>query len=357
MQNKGAIRVFAIALFIVCIYQLSFTLVTRKVEKDAEKYASTDSSLRANYLDSISSEVVYNILVRKYTYKECKEREINLGLDLKGGMNVTLEISVVEMILSLSNFSRDTTFNQAIALATQYQKQSREDFVTLFGRAFEEIDPNGKLAAIFATREMRGRIDYNSSNEDVLKVIREETNGAISNSFNVLRSRIDRFGVVQPNIQRLETQGRILIELPGVKEPERVRKLLQGTASLEFWETYESSEIFPAFQEANKKLKEILDAEKALATNETPGTPVTAGEGNPLLDQLAGNDQKTGDQAVPGAAEDTTLSLLDQIAGEEATGGDSTNLSLAQFIEENPLLGILQPYVTRNGQFVPGSRI
>ena len=359
MQNKGAIRVFAIALILVCIYQLSFTIVTRKVERDAGKYANNDSSLKANYLDSISSEVVYNILVRKYTYKECKGREINMGLDLKGGMNVTLEVSVVEMIQSLSNYSRDTTFNQAIALAREYQKTSREDFVTLFGRAFEEIDPNGKMAAIFATREMRGRIDYNSTNEDVLKVIREETESAINNSFNVLRSRIDRFGVVQPNIQRLETQGRILIELPGVKEPERVRKLLQGTASLEFWETYESSEIFPFFQEANTKLKEILDAEQALGIDKIAETQGATGEANPLLDELARGDQAQGEEVTPRAAADTTqgeLSLLDQISGEAATS-DSANMSLNQFIEENPLLGILQPYVTRNGQFVPGSRV
>jgi SecD/SecF fusion protein len=359
MQNKGAIRVFTIALFLVCIYQLSFTLVTRKVEKDAIQYASGDSALQADYLDSISSEVVYNILVRKYTYKECKEREINLGLDLKGGMNVTLEVSVVEMIRSLANYSMDTTFNQAINLAREYQKDSQEDFVTLFGRAFEDIDPNGRLAAIFSTREMRGRIDYNSTNEDVLKVITEETEGAINNSFNVLRSRIDRFGVVQPNIQRLETRGRILIELPGVKEPERVRKLLQGTASLEFWETYESSDFFTYMQEANTKLKEILDAEAALRRDETGGEPETTGEENPFLEQLSQSSQEPGEETSPGEPGDTTeeeISLLDQISGEEAAT-DSTALSLDEFIKENPLLGILQPYVTRNGQFVPGSRI
>jgi len=360
MQNKGAIRVFTIALFIVCIYQLSFTVMTRKVERDAEKYAHNDSSLRASYLDSVSSQVVYNILVRKYTYKECKEREMNLGLDLKGGMNVTLEVSVMDMIKSLSNYSRDTTFNKALALAKEREKLSQEDFVTLFGRAFEEIDPNGRLSAIFATREMRGRIDYNSSNEDVLKVIRQETEGAVTNSFNVLRNRIDRFGVVQPNIQKLATQGRILIELPGIKEPERVRKMLQGTASLEFWETYESSDVFPYFQEANKKLKDILDAEKAQGGAVTAETKRATGQENPLLGEIARKEQVTGKDTANAAITDTSqgaLSLLDQISSGEAAKTDSTNLTLAQFIEENPLLGILQPYVTRNGQFVPGSRI
>lgn len=148
---------FAIALAVVCVYQLSFTFVCRKVERDAIEYAGTDSTKVTNYLDSIANEVVYNILVRKYTYRECQEREINLGLDLKGGMNVTLEVSMIDMIRSLSNYSTDTTFKRAIALAREYQKDSQEDFVTLFGRSFEEIDPNAQLAAIFATRELRGK--------------------------------------------------------------------------------------------------------------------------------------------------------------------------------------------------------
>ncbi len=359
MQNKGAVRLFAIALTIVCLYQLSFTLVSRRVEKNAVEYAAGDSTLEANYLDSISNQVVYNILVRKYTYRECKEREINLGLDLKGGMNVTLEVSMIDMIRSLSNYNTDTTFNQAIALARENQKNSQEDFITLFGRAFEEIDPNGRLAAIFATRELRGEIDFNSTNEQVLRVIRAQTEGAMDNAFNVLRNRIDRFGVVQPNIQRLETQGRILVELPGVKEPERVRKLLQGTASLEFWETYENAEIFPYLEDANVRLKEVLDAEKALresaqardlAAAETTAEPAED-EISPLLAEM----EQPGEE--PGAAvEDEGLSLLDQIAAD-SLGADSTALTLDAFVEENPLLGILQPNVTRQGQFVPGAGV
>ncbi len=359
MQNKGAIRILAIALAIVCVYQLSFTIVTNKVERDAEQYAGDDNEAYQTYIDSISSEVVYNILVRKYTYKECKEREINLGLDLKGGMNVTLEVSMVEMIRSLSNYSTDTTFNKAIALAREYQKESQEDFVTLFGRAFEEIDPNARLAAIFATRELRGRIDFNSTNEEVLRVIRSETEGAMDNAFNVLRNRIDRFGVVQPNIQRLETQGRILVELPGVKEPERVRKLLQGTASLEFWETYENSEIFPYLQEANTRLGEILDAEEALKSMEEmpeDTSDVSVEEESPLLDLLS--DSST-EQPAGTETEDTTekeISLLEQLEADSLME-DTTAQTLEGFIKENPLLGILQPNVTRNGEFVPGAGV
>ncbi len=355
MQNKGAVRLFAIALAVVCAYQLSFTFVTRKVEKDAVEYAAGDSLREANYLDSISSQVVYNILVRKYTYRECKEREINMGLDLKGGMNVTLEVSMIDMIRSLSNYSTDTTFNQAIALAREYQRSSQEDFITLFGRAFEEIDPNGRLAAIFATRELRGEIDFNSTNEEVLRVIRAQTEGAMDNAFNVLRNRIDRFGVVQPNIQMLETQGRILVELPGVKEPERVRKLLQGTANLEFWETYENSEIFPYLEEANQRLREVLEAEKALQAKKEEGSQVEeetgAGEEevSPLLAEMEQPEPEAG-------SEEEELSLLDQIAAD-SLGADTTALTLDAFIEQNPLLGILQPNVTRQGQFVPGAGV
>ena len=365
MQNRGAIRFFAIALAIVCVYQLSFTFVAGKVERDAAEYAGGDSTRYESYLDSISTEVVYNILVRKYTYKECREREINLGLDLKGGMNVTLEVSMVDMIRSLSNYNMDTTFNQAIRLAQQYQTESQEDFITLFGRAFEEIDPNGRLAAIFATRELRGRIDYNSTNEEVLRVIRAETEGAMDNAFNVLRNRIDRFGVVQPNIQRLETQGRVLVELPGVKEQERVRKLLQGTAQLEFWETYDNSEIFPYVQEANTKVKEILDAQEALA--ETTGTEPageeteTTGEGDNALLEAMTDAEDSGDQLLAEIeGDDTTdqeLSLLDQLEADSLLDDTTANLTLNQFIEENPLLGILQPNVTQQGQFVPGAGI
>lgn len=272
MQNKGAIRLFAILLALVSLYQLIFTFHTREVEKQAEEYAlkrgGSDPNLisqyRFNYLDSMKNEVVYNFLfgLRKYTYQECKEREINFGLDLKGGMNLILEIKVEDIIKALSNYSQDETFHEALKLAREREKNSTEDFITLFGEAFEEIAPEGRLAAIFNTVELRGKVDYNSTNEEVLQVIREEAKGAIDNAFNILRTRIDRFGVTQPNIQRLAQTGRILIELPGVGDPERVKSLLQGTANLEFWETYNQEEIFESLIEANRVTTELLEAEK-----------------------------------------------------------------------------------------------
>jgi len=356
MQNKGAITILAIALSLVCIYQLSFTFVTWKVERDADRHSKGDALVKTAYLDSVSSEAVYNVLVRKYTYKECKEREMNLGLDLKGGMNVTLEISMVDMLKSLSNYSNDSTFVKAIKLAREYQKSSQEDFITLFGRAFEDIDPNGKLAAIFATRELRGKIDYNSTNAEVLRVIRSETDGAMDNAFNVLRNRIDRFGVVQPNIQRLQTQGRILVELPGIKEPERVRKLLQGTASLEFWETYNNADVFPYMQNANVRIREILAAEQNLKSTEQ-GTEVATGEEG--QEQKAASDLFAANQKNEKPGTDTTageVSLLEQLQAD-SLASDTTAKTIEGFTKENPLFGILQPNVTRNGQFVPGAGV
>ncbi|MDR1119510.1 MAG: protein translocase subunit SecDF, partial [Dysgonamonadaceae bacterium] len=240
MRNKGIIRTFAIAMALVCLYQLLFTWKTWTIEKDAKKYAGGDYDQEAQYMDSISNMAVYNFMgLRKYTYKECKEREINLGLDLKGGMNVILEVSVADVVKALANPDPNPIFQQALSRATQMQANSQDDYITLFGRAFREIDPNAQLAAIFRTPELGNKISFEASNDEVLRVLRSESNSAIDNAFNIIRTRIDRFGVVQPNIQQLETKGRILVELPGVKEPERVRKLLQGSANLEFWETYE----------------------------------------------------------------------------------------------------------------------
>jgi len=281
MQNKGAIRFIAIALALVCVYQLSFTLVTKRVEKKASKYAlvgnEVDKKKESHYLDSVSTETVYNFLwVRKYNYKECKEREINLGLDLKGGMNVMLEVSVTDLVRVLSGNSKDSAFIKAMDVAMKMP--GSEHFIDKFGKAFQQVAPNARLASIFGTQELRGRVNFDSSNEDVLKVLKEEAENAIDNSFNILRNRIDKFGVAQPNIQRMENSGLIVIELPGVKEPERVRKLLQGTASLEFWETYEFADVYSSFIAANSKLAEIQAAtapEKETVT-ESKTTDLTA---------------------------------------------------------------------------------
>jgi len=253
MQNKGLVRLFAVALTLVCIFYLSFSVVTNSYNKKAKEYALGDKMKEFNYLDSIASEKVW----LGYTLKECREKEINLGLDLKGGMNVTLEVSVSDIIRSLSDFNTSPNFNQALNLATERQKtNSQVAYIDLFVQAYTELDPQAKLATVFSTFELKDKISLTTSNSEVVKVLKTEVEGAIANSFNVLRQRIDRFGVVQPNIQKLGN-GRILIELPGIKEPERVRKLLQGSANLEFWETYDLNEIINNIGEANKVLASL----------------------------------------------------------------------------------------------------
>jgi SecD/SecF fusion protein len=264
MQNKGAIRLFAILLALVSLYQLSFTYVTKKVEKEAKESPQGEQA----YLDSVKNMPVYNFLfgLRKYTYQECKEREINFGLDLKGGMNLILEVKVSDVIRALSNYNTDPIFQKALKLAEEREKTSNKDFVTLFGEAFQELDPNAQLSTIFNTVALKGQVNYNSTNEEVLAVIRKETQSAIDNAFNILRTRIDKFGVTQPNIQRLEKAGRVLIELPGIKDPQRVRKLLQGTASLEFWETYNNGEVYNYLVKANAETLKIDAATKKSKT-------------------------------------------------------------------------------------------
>lgn len=305
MRNKGAITLVAILLALVCLYQLSFTFVTARIEKKATEFAKGDPKLKLYYKDSLAGEPVYNFLgLKKYTYRECQEREFNLGLDLKGGMNVTLEVSVVDLIRSLSNNSTDPTFLKALETARRQSVTSQDDFVTLFGRAFEEADPNARLAAIFNTIQLRDRVTYTSTNADVLDVLKAETNIAISNSVKILRARIDQFGVAQPNFQELSTAGRVLIELPGIKDPERVRKLLQVSAKLEFWETYENSEIWPFLNDANTRMKELQAAEtsadttavKPAATDTTAAVSDTT-KTNTLLDQLQKDTTKVDEAA------------------------------------------------------------
>jgi SecD/SecF fusion protein len=313
MQNKGAIRLFAILLALVSLYQLIFTYQTRHVESQAREYAEKrgedDPTLvgdyKFQYLDSMKNEVVYNFLfgLRKYTYQECKEREINFGLDLKGGMNLILEIRVSDIVRALSNYNQDESFNKALKLAREREKNSTQDFITLFGKAFEEIAPEGKLAAIFNTVELRDQVDYNSTNDDVLKVIRKEAKSAIDNAFNILRTRIDRFGVTQPNIQRLEQAGRILVELPGISDPERVRSLLQGTANLEFWETYNQEEIFKSLMKINQLTAELsaLKKDKVDTANVEQDVQVQTQQKDEtdvaLLDELESDSTQIEDEA------------------------------------------------------------
>ncbi|QZT35692.1 protein translocase subunit SecDF [Halosquirtibacter xylanolyticus] len=321
MQNKGAIKLFTILVALVCLYQLSFTFRAKQVENDARDYANGDVTKERFYLDSISGQPVYNLGFKNFTYKEVKEQEINLGLDLKGGMNVTLEVSVPEIVKSLSNNSSNKDFIAAMDKAVADQKDSQDDFVTLFGRAFNEVAPGKKLAPIFSTMELRDKVKFNDTNEQVIKVIDEETDNAISNSFNILRSRIDRFGVAQPNIQQLQTKGRILVELPGIKDPERVRKLLQGTAKLEFWETYANAEVAPILGQLNQRLYEYNEANAPKEEKEAKAEEK--------------KETKEGDLV-------------------EALKNDSTQTDMEDMAKRAPLFRILNPMISQTGQAYPG---
>src|SRR5450759_4894371 len=336
MQNKAAIIVLAIALGLVSIYQLSFTGATYKVKKEAKVYANGDLEKETQYLDSISTLPKEKWSFLGNTFKECQKKELNLGLDLKGGMNVILEVSVEDILKALSNYNPDKTFNLALARAKELQKASQSDYLTLFGKAFQELDPNAKLASIFGTIELKDKINFNSTNEQVLKVLDTEITGAIANAFNILRTRIDRFGVVQPDITLMSTKGRILINLPGQNNPKRVRELLQGTANLEFWETYENSEIIGYLSAANNLLKEIqANTQSATVTAATAAKPKAAG-----------------------AVADTTKkdqSLLDLIAKDTTKALGAT--SRQQFALQNPLFGLLNPRVNEQGQPLPSCMV
>lgn len=266
MQNKGFVKVFALLLTLVCIFYLSFSVATNHYESKAETIAQTEGEEAANrYLDSVLNHKVY---CNVWTLKECREMGIGLGLDLKGGMNVILEVSVPDVIMALADHKEvsDENFRRAVEQATKEAANSQSDFITLFVKNYKTLAPGKPLAEIFATQQLRDKVTTQSNDKEVERVLRAEVKSAIDNSYNVLRTRIDRFGVVQPNIQALEGQeGRIMVEMPGVKEPERVRKLLQGSANLEFWETYNSNEIVPFLNTLDRKLAAVEDTQKAEA--------------------------------------------------------------------------------------------
>ncbi len=338
MQSKGAVKLFAILMALVCLYQLSFTWVTKHVEDKAKEYANGDPVKEKAYLDSVSTLEAYPIFGT--SYKKCKENEINLGLDLKGGMNVTMEVSLVDLIRAMSNHSNDGTFNSALANAQKAQSNSQKDFVSLFGDEFQKLDPNARLSAIFATKDLSDRINFNTSNADVLKVIKTESDAAFDRTYQILKTRIDKFGVTQPNVQKIGS-GRILVELPGIKEPERVRKLLQGTAKLEFWETYDNKDIYPMLEAVNKVLKSM-------------GITDTASSGlNP--DSLAVR-QDTLRQAADVASADTTKKseLEEQLASKssDTSSSDSTkkDKTFEEFAKDNPLFALLNPSIETNEQ-------
>ncbi|EJX04994.1 bifunctional preprotein translocase subunit SecD/SecF [gut metagenome] len=317
MQNKGFVKVFALLLTLVCIFYLSFSFVTRHYTNKANELAKGDEKVAQDYLDSLSNEKVW---LWNWTLKQCREMEISLGLDLKGGMNVILEVSVPDVIKALADNKPDEAFNKALAEAAKQATTSQQDVITLFVNEYHKQAPNATLAQLFATQQLKDKINQKSTDAEVEKVLRTEVEAAIKNSYNVLRTRIDRFGVVQPNIQNLEDKmGRIMVELPGIKEPERVRKLLQGSANLEFWETYSSKDIAPYMQSADAKLRTLLASDEP----ETEAAP-----------------------------RKEALNSADSIAA--ALKGENKNeaATLAQIKKEHPLLAILQ--VNPNGGPVIG---
>ncbi|MBW4890746.1 protein translocase subunit SecDF [Mucilaginibacter sp. HMF5004] len=331
MQGKGVIKFFAILLAIVCLYQLSFTWVARKVEGDAAEYAKRfkpeDRLIKEKaYLDSMDTQPVYPIL--KWNYQYVKTKQLALGLDLKGGMDVTMQVSLAELVKSLSDNNNDAAFNKAISNANVLAKTSSADYITLFVQEYEKLAPNGKLAAIFSTKENQEHIKFSASNSEVKAYLQEQANVAVGQAKTVLNTRIDQFGVIQPNIQ-LQQGNRILIELPGVSDRERVRNLLQGSANLEFYETFENSEIYPALESLDKilaakaKTAKKDDTTKVAATVATPATPAA------------------------GKTDTGKTSLLSKV--QKSTGADTGGLSKKNALANtSPLFSLMQPNVQRD---------
>lgn len=370
MRNKGAVITILVLLTLIVLYYLSFSLKTFQVEKnakdhaieladrnlgetaDADKYEFYVDSVESSYLDSISGEVIYNFL-GKHTYLDCKSSEINLGLDLKGGMNVTLEIKAEDMVKALANDKRNPKLSEALKIAEENQTKSNESFVVLFVEAFESIAPGESIAPLFITPQNKEKITITSPNEDVQKYLMEETQAAYNNAFDILRKRIDHFGVVQPNIQRdVAVKGRFHIELPGIKDPERVRDLLQGTAKLGFYETYEFNEIFGSLQQAENIIaKSILkdetstdvasetetedNSEEVTETEETD----TVAQTDDIPDILESEDVEP---AVPAVDEAEDTAEMSQLAQQK------------QYQKDHPLFAILQPSINQEGQAAKG---
>ena len=294
MQGKGVVKFFAILLAIVCLYQLSFTWVADKVENDAKVHAKGDTSKVTSYLDSMATVPVYPIL--KYNYQEVKQNALSLGLDLAGGMSVTMQISLNELVKKLSNNNADVVFNQALVNAANDQRTNETDYITLFVNEYEKLNPNGKLAAIFATRDNQDNLKFNATNSEVEKYLKDQASVAVQQSYTILNTRIDQFGVANANIQLQKGTDRILIEIPGVKDPERVRKLLSGTAKLEFYETYDNTQAYAVIQSVNNiiaaKLKSA-NKDTAKSISKLPAAKTdTAKSGLTLLNKVKNNASK-----------------------------------------------------------------
>jgi SecD/SecF fusion protein len=336
MQNKGLIKVFAVLLTLVCVFYLSFSFVTRHYTNKAKEYANGDEKVEQDYLDSLANTRVW---LGNYTLKQCREMEIGLGLDLKGGMNVILEVSIPDVIKALADNKTDENFNQALATAAKQSQTSQDDVITLFVKEYQRLVPGGQLAEIFATQQLKDKVNQKSTNAQVEKVLREEVKAAVENSYNVLRTRIDRFGVVQPNIQSLEDKmGRIMVELPGIKEPERVRKLLQGSANLEFWETYTAKEVVPYLYSADAKLR-ALQSTGAAEVVELTDSAAVAGS----------STDSTAVAEVTSSVSSKADSLAAALKGETA---ENNAVDIAQLKKEHPLLAIFQPNTSGQGPVV-----
>ncbi len=333
MQNKGFVKVFALLLALVCIFYLSFSVVTSHFESKAEKIAMTDGNEAAErYLDSLQNNKVY---CNVWTLKDCREMGIGLGLDLKGGMNVILEVSVPDVVKALADHKEETdeNFRKAVEQATSEATNSQNDFITLFIKDYKALAPGKGLAEVFATQQLRDKVTTKSTDSEVEKVLREQVKNAIDNSYNVLRTRIDQFGVVQPNIQALEGQeGRIMVEMPGVKEPERVRKLLQGSANLEFWETYNTQEVTSFLSALDAKLAAVAGNIEEKDTTEAAAEPVAE------------------EAAAEANADAAKTDLAAAVSGEEkAEGANVSAADMEKLKRQHPLLSRLQVIQGANG--------
>jgi len=322
MQNKGFIKFLAVALTLICCFYLSFSVATSYVEKQAANMDEQDAEL---YLDSLNTTPFY---LGSYTLKQCRETAIGLGLDLKGGMNVILEVSVPEVVKTLADHKTDEAFTKAVAQAAKESQESQSDFITLFVKAYKENSNGQPLATIFATQQLKGKVNTNSTDSQVESVLRESVDEAVNNSFNVLRTRIDRFGVVQPNIQKIEgASGRIMVELPGIKEPERVRKLLQGSANLEFWETYDTQVIMPYLSQLNSALRNTVPVAEDDSTT------------------VANTDSVAAEAVAQASDSASSGSLLSQVSSDELSkkAGKAQKQAIEAAKKENPLFAMFQP--------------
>ena len=337
MQGKGVVKFFAVLLALVCLYMLSFTWVVQKVKNDAKAHAKGDTAKYTAYLDSMSNRPVYPVL--GHTFQYCQSHELALGLDLQGGMSVTMQVSLRELVQTLSNKNPDVVFNQALTQADVESRTSQSDYITLFVNAYEKLNPNGKLAAIFATKDNQNELKYNDDNAKVEAYLKKQADVAVGNTYTVINTRIDQFGVTQPNVQLLKDRNQILIELPGVTEPERVRKLLQGTAELEFYNTFDNTQAFATLNSINS----LLSAKAKSAKDTSKTAKADTGK---KANKLAGNK--------PDTASKGALSLLNKVNKNAKSDTSSSALAgKAQAQAQNPLFAVLAPMGGQQGLY-PG---